>query len=232
MTLLEEYRQAAGPPGTEGRLTLATLALILVGAVALAFIACALWPRWPDTAVAAEAPALPIVVAGVRFNVPPRAVRIAMQRRAGAQERIDLVYLWPSLVPPDPAQPLGERDRLFVTIASADALPPVDRLKIIYPRYTATDSTPGPPGLALIPFRDRTPYQGEDLAFDPEAPEKFLARCSRDTNPLTPATCLAERRVGDADLTLRFARDWLENWRDVEAGIERLIGELQAAGAS
>jgi len=36
---------------------------------------------------------------GVAFNVPPAAIRIAAQRQPGTQERIDLVYLWPSLAP-------------------------------------------------------------------------------------------------------------------------------------
>jgi hypothetical protein len=209
------------------------MALIAVGAAALAFVIYALWPRWPDVPVAADAPPLPIVIAGVPFNVPPRAIRVAMQRRAGTHERIDLVFAWPSLAPPDPdaAVPVGARDRVFVTVAAADALPPLDRLKTIYPRYTTSDPTPAAAGLTLRAFRDGTPYQGEDLAFDAEAPEKFLARCARAANPLTPATCLAEHRIGDADVTLRFPRDWLDHWRDVEAGFETLIGRLRPAGS-
>jgi hypothetical protein len=210
------------------------LVLVLLGAAALAFVVCALWPRWPDAPAAVDAPALPITVKGVLFNVPPQAMRVAVQRRAGAQERIDLVFAWPSLAPPDPAEPaqVGETDRVFVTIAAATALPPLERLKNIYPRYVATEPVPGPPGLSLFAFRDGTPYQGEDLAFDPTTPGKFLARCARSANPLTPATCLAERRIGDADVTVRFPRDWLRDWRSVEAGIEKLIAGLQPARGS
>ena len=73
----------------------------------------------PDT------PSVPITVAGVVFNVPPAAIRVPVQRRPGAQERIDLVFLWPSFDPPDPeaaekhapADELQPIDRLFVTIA-------------------------------------------------------------------------------------------------------------------
>jgi len=174
-----------------------------------------------------------VVIGGVRFNVPPQAIRAAVQRRAGAQERLDLVYLWPSLDPPDPAAATAgpaERDRVFVTIATAASLPPVERLKNIYPRYTAPDPSPAPAGLSVFGFRDGTPYQGEDLAFDPAAPERFLARCARTINRLTPGTCLYERRVGEADITVRFPRDWLEGWRDVAAGLDRLIEQLRPAG--
>jgi hypothetical protein len=176
-----------------------------------------------------------VVIGGARFNVPPQAIRAAVQRRAGAQERLDLVYLWPSLDPPDPAAATAgpaERDRVFVTIATAASLPPVERLKNIYPRYTAPDPSPAPAGLSVFGFRDGTPYQGEDLAFDPAAPERFLARCARTINRLTPGTCLYERRVGEADITVRFPRDWLEGWRDVAAGLDRLIGQLRPAGGS
>ena len=219
---------------TEGLLLLTLLVLISLGVTALGFVAYALWPRWPDAPAAADAPTLPITVAGVPFNVPPQALRIVAQRTPGAQARIDLVYLWPSLVPPaETAVPsLSENDRVFVTIAASTALAPLARLKNIYARYVAAEPTPGPQGLALYAFRDGTPYQGEDLAFDATAPEKFLARCSRSRNPLTPGTCLDERRIGDADITARFPRHWLTNWRDVEAGLEKLIVGLQAPSGS
>ena len=42
-------------------------------------------------------------VGGVTFNVPPAAIRVPVQRQPGAQARIDLTFLWPSLTPPDPA---------------------------------------------------------------------------------------------------------------------------------
>ena len=219
---------------TEGLLLLTLLVLISLGVTALGFVAYALWPRWPDAPAAADAPTLPITVAGVPFNVPPQALRIVAQRTPGAQARIDLVYQWPSLVPPaETAVPsLSENDRVFVTIAASTALAPLARLKNIYARYVAAEPTPGPQGLALYAFRDGTPYQGEDLAFDAAAPEKFLARCSRSLNPLTPGTCLDERRIGDADITARFPRHWLTNWREVEAGIEKLIAGMRAPSGS
>lgn len=227
-----EGRRAPARRAAEGLLFFTVLVLISLGITALGFVAYALWPRWPDAPVAADAPSLPITVAGVPFNVPPQAMRVAMQRQPGAQERVDLVYLWPSLAPPGPedAPRLGERDRVFVTVAAATSLPPLERLKNIYPRYVAAEPTPGPAGLSLFAFRDGTPYQGEDLAFDAAAPEKLLARCSRSINPLTPGTCLHERRIGDAEITVRFPRDWLTGWKDVEAGLGRLIANLRSGG--
>ena len=62
-----------------------------------------------------------------------------------------------------------------------------------------------------------------------QAPEKFLARCARTVNALTPGTCLAERRIGDTDVVARFPREWLQSWRDVAAGLDKLIGQLRPA---
>jgi hypothetical protein len=233
MSLPAGDRHLTGRRTAEGLLYFTVLVLVSLGLTTLGFVGYAMWPRWPDADVAVDAPALPITVAGALFNVPPQAIRVAVQRRAGAQERVDLAYLWPSLVPPEPNGPapnLTARDRVFVTIAAATALAPVERLKTVYPHYTAAEPTPGPPGLAIFAFRDGSPYQGEDLVFDAEAPQKFLARCARTVNPLTPGTCLAERRIGAADIIARFPRDWLENWRDVEVGLEKLIGQLRPAG--
>jgi hypothetical protein len=230
MSTLAGHRHLTGRGAAEGLLSFVLLVLISLAVTALGFVGYALWPSWPEADVSLDAPSLPITIAGATFNVPPQAIRVAAQRRSGAQERVDLVYLWPSLAPPDPngaAPNLGERDRVFVTIAAASAMAPVERLKTIYPRYIATEPTPGPAGLAIFAFRDGSPYQGEDVVFDAEVPEKFLARCARTVNPLTPGTCMAERRIGGADLTARFPRDWLANWRDVEAGLEKLVGQLQ-----
>jgi hypothetical protein len=135
-------------------LALALVALLALAATAAAFVAYVLWPRWPGPPISPDAPALPITVAGTAFNVPPAAMRIPLQRRAGAHERVDLAFLWPSLEPPAaPARTPGATapqaiDRLFVTIASAgDTLPPAERIKTIYPRYIATDAVVEPNGL-------------------------------------------------------------------------------------
>jgi hypothetical protein len=198
-----------------------------------------LWPRWPQPSAAVEAPTFPITIAGVPFNVPPATIRVAVQRRPGAQERIDLAFLWPSLNPADPAvkpdaaamaAQSNMLDRIFVTVAGAgDALSPDQRLQSIYPHYASSEAAAGPVGLAVLAFRDGTPYQGEDLIYDAQAPDRFLVRCTRAA--ATPGTCLYERRIATADLVARFPRDWLDDWPAVAAGIDRLIARLRPGPA-
>jgi hypothetical protein len=219
-------RQAANPLG--GPLLLFAGAALL----AFAYIAYVLWPRWPDVPVALDAPSLPISISGVTFNIEPAAIRMAVQRKAGTQERVDLAYLWPSLQPPDPANkptvgaPLNPNERLFVTIASGDlTLPLMERVETIYPRYLVPAPTAGPDGLTLRGFRDGTPYQNEELVFESTTPEHFLARCSL-RGVVNSGSCLLERRIGNADISIRFPRDWLNDWRSVAAGIDKLIARL------
>ncbi len=211
----------ARPGRRAGLLALFVLFFASVAALAAASIVYLMQPHWTQPPI--DAPALPIAVAGVVFNVPPAAIRIPLQRRAGPQERIDLSYRWPDLTPPD-SHAADAAPRLFVTIESNQApLSPAERMKSIYPRYIDTPSEAGPGGLTIASFADGTPYQGEDVIYDASAPERFLVRCSRARGALTPAMCLYEHPVGTAALTFRFPRDWLADWRGVEDGIDRLI---------
>lgn len=203
-----------------------------VALVAASYVAYVLWPRWPEAPVARDAPSMPIVVAGVTFNIEPAAIRRSIQRHPGVQPRVDLVYLWPSLRPPDPAaRPTVHRRvnpdaRLFITIESGDdTLPLMQRVENIYPRYLVPQPTAGPPGLTLRGFRDGTPYQGEELVFESQAPTHFLARCTRH-GVVNAGNCLLERRIGIADVTFRFPRVWLRDWQSVARGIDTLMARL------
>src|SRR5262245_54998972 len=90
----------ARPQRVRGRNTgwapLVVALLILVPLVvgAVGYVASVLWPRWSREPLASEAPELPITVGDVLFNISPAAIRVAVQRRAGAQERVDLAFLW------------------------------------------------------------------------------------------------------------------------------------------
>jgi len=243
MTASEVFRLRRRPGSRS--LLLAFVLLAVIGAVA-AFVSYLLWPTWSAPRIALDAPALPVTIGGVLFNVPPAAIRVPVQRHPGAHERIDLVFVWPSLTPPVSGQevavpaavkvendsvPVADTDdRLFVTIAGlGSVLAPIERLRSIYPRYFEARATAGPDDLAVLPFRAGTPYEGEDLIYFAEKPEQFFARCTRPLRTMS-GTCVHERLLGTAGMTLRFPRQWLSDWRSVAAGFDRLIGELHAAG--
>jgi hypothetical protein len=206
------------------------LFVVIIG-LAAAYVGYALWPRWPGAPVSLEAPTLPIVIGGEMFNIEPAAIRQAVQRKPGTQERIDLAYLWPSLVPAelgakDNMTPADPNERIFLTIAnSRDEMPPGELIKTIYPRYFGQKADAIAEGLTTRPFRDGTPYQGEDLISADTAPDDFTARCSRSGIGNT-GMCLLQRRIGHADITVRFPRDWLNDWKKVLYGIDRVLTRL------
>jgi hypothetical protein len=234
-------------PGWKARNVLAAsvVATATVAAVG-ALVAYLLWPTWPKSQVALDAPAIPVIVAGVLFNVPPAAVRAKMQRQPGAHERMDLAFLWPSMMPPSadsladiklPAAEDGEaapapraNDRLFLTITRLGAvLAPLVRLRTIYPRYIEAQATAGSDGLAIVAFRPGTPYEGEDLVYLADKPEQFFALCSRPMRTV-PGTCIQERSIEAAEVTLRFPRAWLEDWRSTAVGFDRLVAQFHTGG--
>jgi hypothetical protein len=209
-------------------------------AAAIGGVIYLLWPTWPRAPGLLDSPEIPVTVAGVLFEVPPAAIRAAVQRHPGPTERIDLAFAWPLL---SPAQRAAGTDsdtaandaggkaadgsaRVFVTIAAlGTVLPPAERVRTIYPRYVEAEANAGPDGLAILPFRAGTPYDGEDLVYLAGSPEQFFVRCTRQVRGLR-GSCLHERLIENAEITLRFPRDWLEDWRGVAAGFDRLLAQL------
>jgi hypothetical protein len=208
---------------------IAVASVLSVGSIAA--VVYLLWPTWrPETASGPDR--TPVSVGGTLFNVPTKAFRVKLQRHSGPQERVDLNFDYPSLEPPDQPrhasadtfeQAAQTIDRIFLSIAAHhDTLPPDVRLRTIYPRYLVPTSVPEQDGLTQRAFRDGSPYAGEDL-FTATAPE-LAARCTRDG--ITPGMCLSERRIAGADLTFRFPRAWLSQWREVAAAADRLSSRL------
>jgi len=207
----------------------------VVAAGAVILIAYLLWPTW-EPEVSSDPARLPMSIGGTLFNVPTAAIRMKIQRRSGAQERVDLNFAFPSLQTPeapkhvsadsveDAVQPI---DRIFLSIsAHHDSLAPDARVRTIYPRYLEEAATAGQDGLTTRAFRDGSPYGNEDLFFA-SAPN-INARCTRDA--ATPGMCLSERRIEGADLTFRFPRSWLEKWREVADAMDRLTLQLHGPG--
>jgi hypothetical protein len=233
MTLLATAQHIARDTRKDPRsrmILIMAAATVAVGAIGL--VAYLLWPTWGNGA--ANAPQrLPVSVGGTLFNVPTPAIRRKIQRHSGRQERVDLSFTFPSLEAPEApkhvsADTVEEKmqpiDRIFLSIsAHHDTLAPDTRVRTIYPRYLEQAATPVGDGLTMQAFRDGSPYANEDL-FVAGAPS-LNARCTRDG--VTPGMCLSERRIDGADLTFRFPRSWLSQWRDVANAINRLTAQLR-----
>ena len=233
MTLLSTAQHIARDTRKDPRSHMVLIvAAATVAAGAIGLVAFLLWPTWGNGA--ANAPSrLPVSVGGTLFNVPTLAVRRKIQRHSGPQERVDLSFTFPSLEAPEiprhvSADTVEEKvqpiDRIFLSIsAHHDTLAPETRVRTIYPRYLEQATTPIDDGLTMRAFRDGSPYANEDL-FAASAPG-LNARCTRDG--VTPGMCLSERRIDGADLTFRFPRSWLSQWRNVADAMNRLTAQLR-----
>ena len=233
MTLLSTAQHIARDTRKDPRshmVLIMVAAIIAAGAVAL--VAYLLWPTW-GTGSASAPSRMPVSVGGTLFNVPTAAIRRKIQRHSGPQERVDLSFLFPSLEPPaapkhvsadtveEKVQPI---DRIFLSIsAHHDTLAPDTRVRTIYPRYLEPAAPVVEDGLTMRAFRDGSPYANEDLVSASEP--GFNARCMRDS--MTPGMCLSERRIDGADLTFRFPRSWLLQWRDVANAMNRLTAQMR-----
>lgn len=233
MTVFSVDRRARGRHGRSHLIPIVLAGATAAGAIAL--VAYLLWPTF-GTAGSSDPQRLPVSVGSTLFNVPTSAIRMKIQRHSGPQERIDLGFTFPSLEPPEAPKHVSADmieetamqpiNRIFVSIAAHhDTLAPDMRVRTIYPRYLETRETSSDDGLTGRAFRDGTPYAGEDL-FVATAPP-LSARCTRDAE--TPGMCLSERRIDGADLTFRFPRSWLAQWRDVAAAMDRLAVSLHGS---
>lgn len=202
-----------------------------VTACAIAVVGYLLWPTFGPKA-SSSPERLPVSVGATLFNVPTMAVRRKIQRHSGPQERVDLSFTFPALEAPDAPKHVSADtveesiqpiDRIFLSIsAHHDTLAPDARVRTIYPRYLEQAAPGEQDGLTTRAFRDGTPYGNEDL-FLAKAPP-LTARCTRDA--ATPGMCLSERRIDGADLTFRFPRSWMAQWRDVANAMDRLTLQL------
>lgn len=219
-------------PATRHNHLVPMLTMGAIGACAIGIVAYLLWPTWNIERLD-DPSRLPVSIGNTLFNVPTKAVRVKVQKRTGPQERVDLSFVYPSLEAPEASRPLTaenveenlpEIDRIFLSIAAHhDALSPDERTRTIYPRYLDQSAGSLQDGLSVRPFRENTPYTSEDLVY--ASSPQIIARCTRDAK--TPGMCLAERRIEGADLTFRFPRAWLSQWRDVANAMDRIIGQMR-----
>jgi hypothetical protein len=197
---------------------------------AIAAVCYLLWPTWAATS-ASGPERLPVSIGNTLFNLPTDGIRMNVQRHSGSQDRVDLAFNYPSLTPGiatrhvsvDTVEQTPQSiDVIFLSIAAhGGALAPEERARAIYPRYAETAASTSD-GLVRRAFRDASPYANEDL-FVATTPE-LIARCSRDGE--TPGICLSERRIDGADLTFRFPRAWLDDWRGVAGAMQRIVADI------
>ena len=205
-----------------------------IAAGAIALVAYLLWPTWgagrfQRSGAAAGQRRRHAVQRADRGDAPMK-----IQRHSGPQERVDLGFVYPSLEPPERAEACQRRtvedtvqpiDRIFLSIAAHhDSLAP----DIARPHHLSAlsrsdlDAGRGRLDDARVPRRHALWQRRSVLG----RRRPSLTRAARAMRA-TPGMCLSERRIDGADLTFRFPRSWLAQWRDVAGAMERLTAQMR-----
>jgi hypothetical protein len=154
-------------------------------------------------------------------------------RHDGPTTALEAAVFFPGLAPAgdfDDVTAKTDLDRrlaetVFIVVRPPDAsLDPADRMARLYERFLEDDAWSHPGGLIARAFADDSPFRGDELYFTAPEGREFAARCSKpDPTAKTPNTCLAEMRMGDVDVEIRFAAALLSEWRTLREGARGLI---------
>jgi hypothetical protein len=178
--------------------------------------------------LAAPAPRFAVATVGAeRLKLASAYLR---PRRDGA---VELVAFFPDFTPAGAFADVGAATDLddrfarlvFIGLKPADpALDPAERTVRLYQRFLDENSWSHPGGLVARAFVDGSPFEGDELFYVAPEGRDFAARCRRpDPARKTPNTCIAEFRLGDLDVDLRFAAALLSQWSALKDGALGLI---------
>jgi len=181
-----------------------------------------------------------IVIGNNVISVPRNMIRFESARNGGVAAKLDLYMRWPDMAGYSDASRAdfnhaGETPRiLFVSIA--DRIMSRDmsgRFAPIYSQLIEPTGTPGPGGLEIRKFTERSGYRNEILVtaarpgLDP-----YVARCLEgEAAGQSLAPCERDIHIGDnLSLTYRFPRNLLEEWKALDAAIIARMGVLLKTG--
>ena len=92
------------------------------------------------------------------------------------------------------------------------------------PVVAANTKIDGPFGLTQYEFRDDSGYRGKDLYLGILGKHTVVLRCdSLSANDQSPSCIRDTRLAGHASLSYRFKRSQLSRWREIAAGVDKLM---------
>lgn len=188
----------------------------------LAGIAAGSW--WIGPRPARSSSSVSIAIGGTAFILPSPWVH-SRSRAADGREQAELVAPWADLADPSP-QPGASEQLIFVTLTPADAvLAPSERPANLYARFVSASALPSDGGLIRREFRDGTPFEGETLFVAPPDGRAFSARCALAAEgDRAGANCLAEFRLGQVDVQMKFPTPLLAHWAVLTGSLRRALG--------
>jgi hypothetical protein len=204
--------------------------LSLLAAAALSGAACAAFSWFRDAHE--QTHVVEATVGQAKFAILSRFLRPS-SRHDGSTPALEAAVFFPDFAPAgdfDDVNGASDLDRrlaetVFIVVTPPDAsLDPADRTARLYERFLEENAWSHPGGLIARAFADDSPFRGDELYFTAPEGREFAARCRKpDPVAKTPNTCLAEMRMGDVDVEIRFAAALLSEWRALREGARGLI---------
>ncbi|MEO3999100.1 hypothetical protein [Mesorhizobium sp. CAU 1732] len=170
-----------------------------------------------------------IVIGKDTLAVPANMIRFDASRRSGVTQRLDLYLNWPLLEgysneARDDFNHTGDtRNILFLSFEERMMSRDMSgRLEPIYRALVEGTGRPGPGGLTVYSFSEKSGYMDEILIVgDGDTDTPFVARClSGDASRESLAACERDIHLGNGlSLSYRMPAELAGSWRDVDAAI-------------
>lgn len=203
-------------------LNLATiLALVAVGAVALAYAIDAAGRNATSRGTDADAP-LTRTIGGKDLEIPVAWFRYSEQRVEGFAKQIDLQLMLP-LGAEATAVPIE------VTLMPSSRVRPSSRLLdgVYLHQFQATERDDGPVGLVGKPLKGAEGYSGETVWYDPLSADPFVAKCAAPVAEGTSPRCLRAVHLGPGLAAVYvFSEDVLVNWKRFDPEMRAALARI------
>jgi hypothetical protein len=176
--------------------------------------------------------AVDIRIGPARFRIPANYIQLSSARRGGALAQVALAARLPQMegyrlaLAQDFAGNSADSPILYLTIRSGGApLAEAERLERIY-RLQVEDpqGEPHSSGLTRYAFREESGYRAQELFTGLIDGQPIVMLCDREAADAPSPNCLRDVPYGEElGLSYRFKRAHLAQWRDIDAGLRKLI---------
>lgn len=237
----------AQPHGSIKSISNALMLKVLYAFVALVLLSAAIniGGKWAGRSIALgghtdDTTLHEIVIGNNVLAVPANAIRFDKSRHDGVAARLDLYLHWPDMegyseaARDDFNNVDGSRRILFLSFEQRMMSRDMSgRFAPIYRSLIQQPGTPGPGGLTLFDFSEKSGYMNEVLAVVARPGEDaFVARClSGPTAEESLAPCERDIHLGDdLSLSYRFPRELLADWPQLEAAVRAKAAQYLKTG--
>ncbi|MEZ5811425.1 MAG: hypothetical protein R3D45_08420 [Rhizobiaceae bacterium] len=170
-----------------------------------------------------------VVIGNNVLSLPVNEIRFEQERRSGVATRLDTYLRWPSLdgysneTRDDFNHVDGSRNIIFVSFREQMMSRDMSgRMAPIYDALIVKPGVPGPKGVMLYGFKEKSGYMNEVLAVaERRGASPFVARClTGEAGRTSLAACERDIHIGDGlSMTYRFSDSLLADWRALDASM-------------